>query len=290
MGSVTPHERAYAWLRDGRLVLPLGLIGGLVLVAMIIPVFWLHDPTSTNFADAGLPPSPSHLMGTDGVGRDVFARFAEGAGISMTIGLIAVVTGSLVGSSIGVVAALAGRAVDEVLMRIMDALMAFPSLMIAVAVTIALGPGIAPATVGVVLGMIPWFARIARSEALRVRSLPHVEAAVTLGASGGRIFWRHLLPHMAPILLVQATASYGAAILSIAALGFLGLGAQIPTPEWGAMITEGLLPALTGQWWGAFFPGAGILVLVSAVNILSDRLRDVLDPRGAIVPGRKVKR
>lgn len=279
-----------ARLRDGGFILPLSLIGGLVMIVMVVPVLWPHDTTSTDFTAIGLPPSPSHPMGTDEVGRDVLARFSEGAGISIAIGLIAVGTGLIIGASVGLVAALAGRFVDEALMRVMDALIAFPSLMIALAVTMALGPGLTPATIGVVLGMIPWFARVARSEALRVLALPHVEAAITLGAGRGRIVWRHLLPHMAPLLLVQATASYGSAILGIAALGFLGLGAQIPTPEWGAMITEGMLPALTGHWWGAFFPGVGILILVSAVNILSDRLRDAFDPRGAIAPRRKVMR
>ncbi|NDL59375.1 ABC transporter permease [Phytoactinopolyspora mesophila] len=259
-------------------------IAGLCLViavALAVPPLWPHSAIATDFTATMQPPSLAHPMGTDGVGRDMLARFAAGARISLLIGLVAVVAGALAGAVIGVVAGLSRGLIDNILMRAMDALMAFPALMLAMAVTIGFGRGLQSATVGVTLGVVPWVARMARGETLRIVALPMIEAARALGLRRLQLVRRHVVPHMISLLMIQATSAYGAVILAVAALGFLGLGAQVPTPEWGAIITEGLEPALTGAWWVALFPGLGMLLVVTCTNVLSDRLRDVLDPRGS---------
>jgi peptide/nickel transport system permease protein len=162
----------------------------------------------------------------------------------------------------------------------MDVILAFPPLMLAMAVTVGLGTGIRTAAIGIMLACVPWYARLLRSEVLRLRSLPFVEAAAAIGTSRPRILFRHVVPHVIPTILIQAASVFGFAVLTLAALGFVGLGAQIPTPEWGAMITEGLQYTLTGQWWVGVFPGLGLLVAVTAATVLADRMRDLLDPRG----------
>jgi peptide/nickel transport system permease protein len=145
---------------------------------------------------------------------------------------------------------------------------------------VGLGVGLNTAAAGVAVVSIPWYARVLRSEALRIRSLPFIEAAQAMGATRARIVGRHVVPHMLPVLFIQMAAAFGYAVLLLAGLSFVGLGAQVPTPEWGAMITEGLSYSLTGQWWISVFPGVGLLITVTAASMLSDRMRDVLDPRG----------
>jgi peptide/nickel transport system permease protein len=165
-------------------------------------------------------------------------------------------------------------------MRIMDAILAFPPLILAMAVTVGLGAGLETAALGIMLTSLPYYARLLRSEVLRIRSLPFIEAAHALGARQTRIMARHIVPHVVSTLLIQAAAVFGYAILTLAALGFVGLGAQVPTPEWGTMITDGLQYFLTGQWWIGVFPGLGVLLAVTAASVIADRTRDILDPRG----------
>ena len=147
------------------------------------------------------------------------------------------------------------------------------------AVTLGLGVGIRTATIGIIIPTIPWYARLIRSDVLRIRALPFVEASVTLGARRSRTVTRHIFPHTIPTMAIQAGGVFSYAILTLAALGFVGLGAQVPTPEWGTMITDGLDNALTGQWWITFFPGLGLLIAATAANVIADRVRDVLDPK-----------
>ncbi len=269
-------------LHDPALAAATVLLGLLVLCAIIGPLVWRQDPLGIDVGGALQPPSTAHPMGTDGNGRDLFARFNEGARISLAVGAAVVLSGVLVGGLIGLAAGVLHRMVDSFLMRVLDAILAFPPLILAMAVTVGFGVGLRSAALGTMLTTVPYYARLLRSDVMRIRVLPHVESAVALGASPKRIVFRHILPHAAPTMLIQSAAVFGYSILTLAALGFVGLGAQIPTPEWGAMITDGLQYSLTGQWWIAVFPGLGVLFAVVAANILADRARDILDPRGEL--------
>ncbi len=225
-------------------------------------------------------------MGTDQLGRDVLARVAEGARISLAVAIAITLGGAIVGGTIGLFAGTLGGVADSVAMRTMDAILAFPPLILAMAVTVGLGVGLWTAALGIALVSVPWYARLLRAEALRIRSMPFVEAAHAMGATKPWIVRRHVVPHVLPVLFIQMAAAFGYAVLALSGLSFIGLGAQIPTPEWGAMITEGLQYSLTGQWWISIFPGIGLLLVVTAASMISDRLRDILDPRGEAGGGR----
>jgi peptide/nickel transport system permease protein len=269
-------------VRDAALATATVLLGVLVFCALLGPSVWRKDPLAIDVAAALEPPSAAHPMGTDGTGRDLFARFNEGARISLAVGAAVVLAGVVVGGLIGLAAGVFRGKADTVLMRMLDSILAFPPLILAMAMTVGFGVGLWSAAFGTTVTTIPYFARLLRSDVIRIRELPHVEAAVALGASRQRVVFRHIVPHAIPTMLIQSAAVFGYAILTLAALGFVGLGAQIPTPEWGAMITDGLQYALTGQWWIALFPGLGVLAAVVAANILADRTRDIIDPRGEL--------
>jgi peptide/nickel transport system permease protein len=273
--------RALAFLaHDPVLGLAVLAVALLVFLAVFGRFVWPKDPLKIDVGASLQAPSRAHPMGTDGVGRDVFARFNNGAGISLAVGAVVVIIGAIFGGAIGIVSGATGGRVDAILMRSMDALLAFPPLVLAMAVTIGLGAGLHNAALGIMLTSLPYYARLLRSEVLRIRSLPFIEAAQALGARRGRIMLRHIVPHVVSTLLIQAAAVFGYAILTLAALGFVGLGARVPTPEWGAMITDGLNSFLTGQWWIGVFPGLGVLLAVTAASVIADRARDILDPRG----------
>jgi peptide/nickel transport system permease protein len=269
----------------GRLIqdAPLALASAILLVLVVLAIlgpFFLPKATALNLAASLESPSPAHPMGTDSLGRDVFARFCVGARISLYVASIVVLVGTLLGGGVGVLGGAVGGWLDNVFMRVMDALLAFPPLILAMAVTVALGPGLFSATIGITIPAIPWYARLLRSDVLKIHALPFIEATVGLGASSRRRLLRHVVPHMLSTLFNQSAAIFSYAILSLAALSFVGLGAQEPTPEWGKMITEGEQYALTGQWWLAVFAGLGLLAVTTAVSIIADRTRDILDPRG----------
>jgi peptide/nickel transport system permease protein len=265
---------------DPALATAVAALGLLVFLAIFGPLIWTKNATAVDVGSSLLPPSRAHPMGTDSIGRDVFARFNEGARISLAVGIAVVVVGAIIGGIAGVVAGASPGWVDATLMRVMDAILAFPALILAMAVTVGLGAGLETAALGIMLTTLPYFARLLRAEVLRIRSLPFIEAAHALGARRTRIMARHIVPHVVSTLLIQAAAVFGYAILTLAALGFVGLGAQVPTPEWGTMITDGLQYFLTGQWWIGVFPGLGVLLAVTAASIIADRARDILDPRG----------
>jgi peptide/nickel transport system permease protein len=252
----------------------------LAFVAIVGPVVWTTDPLALDVGASLEGPSAAHPMGTDGIGRDILARFNEGARISLGVGVVVVAVGAVIGGLIGLVSGAVGGWLDVALMRVMDAILAFPPLVLAMAVTVGLGPGLENAALGIILTTIPFYGRLLRSEVLRIRSLPFIEAARAAGATRARIIGRHIVPHVISTLLIQGAAVFGYAILTLAALGFVGLGVKVPTPEWGTMITDGLNYALTGKWWIGVFPGLGVLLAVTAANILADRVRDILDPRG----------
>jgi peptide/nickel transport system permease protein len=263
---------------------PTALVATLVLLAFVVlavlgPAVWSKDPTAVDVANSLAAPSAAHPLGTDGTGRDLLARFIAGTRVSLVVAPLVVIAGALVGGLLGIVAGMLGGILDAVTMRVMDALLAFPPLILAMAVTVGLGAGITTAAIGITLTSIPWYARLLRSEAVSLRTRPFIEAAAAIGATRRRVVLRHVVPHVVPTLLVQASTLFGYSILLLAALGFVGLGAQPPTAEWGAMITDGLQYAISGQWWIGVFPGLGLFLAVTAANVLSDRARDVLDPR-----------
>jgi peptide/nickel transport system permease protein len=280
--SVSERARraSRAILADRRIAVPLGVIVLLALFAIFAPILWKYGPDTQDLIDSLKSPSTTHPMGTDQLGRDVFARVADGARISLIVASIVTVAGALIGGLIGLLAGTIGGVSDGVAMRAMDAILAFPPLILAMAVTVGLGIGLNTAAIGVALVSVPWYARLLRSEALRIRSLPFIEASHAIGMTRARVIARHVIPHMLPVLFIQMAAAFGYAVLGLASLSFVGLGAQVPTPEWGAMITEGLSYSLTGQWWISIFPGVGLLITVTAASMLSDRMRDLLDPRG----------
>jgi peptide/nickel transport system permease protein len=280
LGTASRRLWGSALLRQPAFVVGFGLLAVLVAAALVGPLVWRHDPLAIDLTNTMEPPSWAHPMGTDSSGRDVFARFNEGAQISLAVAAIVMVGGAIVGGALGLAAGMAGGLVDNVLSRVMDALLAFPPLILAMAVTLGLGTGLVTATIGVTLTTIPFYARLVRGDVLRIRALPHVEAAIALGARPTRVALVHVLPHTASTMLVQSAAVFGYGILALAGLGYVGLGAQIPTPEWGAMITDGQQHALTGHWWIAVFPGLGLLAGTVAVNLLADAARDRFDPRG----------
>jgi peptide/nickel transport system permease protein len=224
------------------------------------------------------PPSLEHPMGTDDFGRDILSRIIFGARISLRIGLVAITAALAVGTVLGLWAGYWGGAIDTVIMRLMDLLLAFPSILLAIAVVAVTGPGIDNAIMAVSVVLIPQFARLVRSSVLSVREMAYVEAARALGAGQARILFVSVLPNcMAPII-VQTTLSLGTAILDAAGLSFLGLGAQPPMPEWGAMLAGGRELLLEAPWVMTF-PGLAIFAVVLALNLFGDGLRDALDPK-----------
>jgi len=271
--------------RDRAVVLAVSLLSLLVLVAVIGPLIWTKAPNATDLSSVLQAPSAAHPMGTDGSGRDVLARFARGAGISLLSGAAVVLLSGMVGGTLGLLAGMTRGITDTVIMRALDAVLAFPSLILAMTVSIGLGPGVRSAVIGTALTCVPVYARLLRSDVVRIRELPHIEAARALGVPRGKVIRRHVLPHTVPTMLVQSAAVFGSSVLTLAALGFVGLGAQIPTPEWGSMITDGMQYALTGGWWVSTFPGIGLLIAVCGANVLADRMRDILDPRGPLAVG-----
>jgi peptide/nickel transport system permease protein len=225
------------------------------------------------------PPSSEHLFGTDKIGRDIFSRTIMGTGLALRVGFVIILLASIIGVTIGAVSAYFGGWVDELLMRITDIFLTVPALILAIAVSAALGKGITNVMIGIALVWWPGFARLTRSLVLAKREEAFVEAARGMGARHGRIIFLHILPNILSPIIVKMSTDFGFAVLTAAALGFIGLGAQPPTPEWGAMINEGK-EYFPERWWIATFPGLAIFLMVFGWNLLGDGLRDMLDSRG----------
>jgi peptide/nickel transport system permease protein len=250
----------------------------LILVALLAPVI-APDPIEQNIAQRLQPPSAEHWLGTDQLGRDVWARVAHGAGISLRVGFGVVILAVLIGVAVGLLAGTLGGAWDNLLMRVTDIFFAFPSLILAMAIAAALGPNLNNTIIAVALVSWPIYARLVRANVLALREREFVEAARALGSSQGRLMLRHLLPNTLTPVFVQASFDVGGAILTAAGLSFIGFGAQPPTPEWGAMVSE-TRSYIAEAIWAPTAPAMGILLTVLAFNLLGDALRDVLDPRG----------
>jgi peptide/nickel transport system permease protein len=251
----------------------------LVLAAIFAPVLATHDPFAQNLSQRLLPPgAEGHLFGTDSLGRDIYSRLLYGARISIYIVVLVAMVAPLVGLVIGTVAGYAGGWVDVVLMRFTDIFLAFPRLILALAFVAALGAGIENAVLAISLTAWPPYARIARAETLTIRSADYIHAIRLQGAGPIRIVTRHIWPLCISSLMIRVTLDMAGIILTAAGLGFLGLGAQPPSPEWGAMISDGRAYILD-HWWVATFPGLAIFTISLAFNLLGDGLRDVLDPK-----------
>ncbi|PLS85355.1 MAG: diguanylate cyclase [Actinobacteria bacterium] len=254
-----------------------------VLVAIFAPILAPYDPIAgQNLTEKFAGPSAAHPLGQDELGRDVLSRIIYGARISLTAGLAAVTFATVVGTLVGVTAGYSGRWIDSVLMRIMDVLLAFPSILLAIVIVTVLGQGLTNALLAVGIVNVPQIARVVRSAVISVRERDYVEAERALGASNARIVSSAVLPNSLAPLIVQATLTLATAILDVAALSFLGLGARAPTPEWGAMLTDafrsGFGVFVQGQH-AIVFPGIVIALSVLSVNFIGDGLRDALDPR-----------
>ncbi len=266
--------------RNSRSIAGLVIILLWTVVALGAPVLAPHDPVEVDVGSRMQPASRVHLLGTDFYGRDLFSRILYGARFDLAIALVAVGLAVSVGVLLGVVAGYYGQVVDEVIMRITDVLLAFPSLVLALALASALGPGLWKAILAVSVVGIAGYSRLARGSTLTLREEAYGEAARAEGASDIRIMVRYILPNIVSPIIVRATVGMGFTVLLAAGLSFIGLGAQPPTPEWGAMINEGRNQLVTGVWWVSTFPGLAIMSLVLGFNLLGDGIRDLLDPRG----------
>jgi len=259
-------------------VLGFAILAGLALLAVGAPWWSPRDPIRTAPREALQPPGERYLLGTDQFGRDVASRVLFGARISLTVGLVAVSIAVLVGAPLGLVSGFYGGRLDTLVMRLMDILLAFPGILLALAIVTVLTPGLVNVMIAVGLAAVPAYARLMRATTLSAREFLYVEAARAIGARDLFILVRYILPNVVAPLIVTATLGLGGAILAAAALSFLGLGSQPPTPEWGRMLSEGR-DYLREAWWISTFPGLAIMLTVLAMNLLGDGLRDVLDPR-----------
>ncbi len=275
-----PYRRAWWRLRADRVARGSGLVFFAIAAAVLfVPLVIAIDPYHQSLRDSLLPPgSEGHLLGTDHFGRDVLLRLIDGGRVSLSVGLIAVAISAAVGGLIGLVAGHFGGWTDRLLMRLIDVKLAFPGILLSLVIITVLGTGLEKVMVAVGIGGIPRFARVVRGSVLNAKGELYVEAARSIGASHLRIMFVHLMPQTLGPAITIATFGLATAILSIAALSFLGLGAQPPTAEWGLMLSEAR-KYLRTAWWLAIFPGVAIMLLVLTVNLLGDAVRDALDPR-----------
>ncbi len=250
----------------------------IVVLGIIGPWIAPHDPTKTYYESFLEGPSKEHWLGTDAIGRDVLSRMLYGTRVTLMVAVMAVGITFVLGTLIGVVSAYVGGIVDNVLMRIMEVLLALPGIILALAIVAVLGPSQTNAMIAIGISSIPAFAILIRSAALTIKSSGYVEASRSIGSSNWWIITHQVIPNIFNVLIVYTTLFVGGAILETSALGFIGLGAQPPTPEWGTMLNEGK-DYLSDAWWLATFPGLAITIIVFTVNILGDALRDIFDPK-----------
>ena len=277
------HESLWAdvWYRFRKN--KMAMFGLIVLILLILCAIFADFIAPYGYDDQNLDiaiqgPSREHLFGTDNFGRDIFSRIIYGSRISLQVGLLAVGVAIVVGGIFGAVAAFYGKAVDSVIMRLMDVLLAIPGMLLAIAIAATLGPGLGNMMIAIAIGNVPGYARVVRAAVLTVKEQEYIEAAQSIGANDIRVIFRHILPNaMAPII-VQATLGVAGSILSCATLSFLGLGITPPIPEWGAMLSAAR-QYLRDAWYMATFPGLFIMLTVYALNVVGHGLRDAIDPR-----------
>jgi peptide/nickel transport system permease protein len=279
---LTEYRMSFYLLRKNPIsLMGLIIIAGFAITAIFAP--WLAPFPEQglglpNLAERFAPPSFTHIFGTDVYGRDVLSRVIMGSRISLQVSLIVVAVAVLIGTPLGAVAGYIGGGLDEIIMRITDLFLAFPSLLLAMAIAAALGPSLTNTVVALSLSWWPWYTRLSRSQGVALRGRPFVEAARAIGVPAKRILVAHILPNSLAPIIVQATVDIGTVVLATAALSFLGLGAQQPSPEWGLMVSLGRTYILE-QWWISGFPGLAIFTTSLAFNLLGDGLREALDPK-----------
>jgi peptide/nickel transport system permease protein len=276
------------FLRASRLNIVAVIIVGIVVTVAVFGV-WLapYPPNRIDLLQRLLPPSGSHLFGTDDYGRDLFSRVLAGAWISLYVAAVILLASVAIGTILGIISGLVGGLTDEIIMRTTDLFLAFPALILAAAIAATLGPSLTHTMLALSTVFWPWYARLVRGQVLSLREREFILAARVAGASTRRIVFKHLLRNVFPLVIVQASLDVGYAILFTSSLSFLGLGAQPPTPEWGAMMTDAR-SFLEDYWWYPTFPGLALAFTVVGFNLLGDGLRDWLDPRlrGSLRAGR----
>jgi peptide/nickel transport system permease protein len=281
----TPRAPGGAWSRalprmrrHRGAVVGVAMVAALALVAVAQNVVAPQSPIRIDIVSALRPPDRAHWMGTDQYGRDVYSRVVHGTSISLLVGFISVGIAATTGTAVGLVAGYYGGRMDGTLMRLIDVMLAFPGILLALAIVSVLGPSLRNLMIAVGISNIPYYARLVRGSVLVAKAQLYVEAARVIGVPIRTILVRHILPNVVAPIIVAGTLGMGGAILAAAALSFIGLGSQPPTPEWGRMLSEGR-DYLRDAWWISTFPGLAIMLTVLGVNMLGDGLRDVLDPR-----------
>jgi peptide/nickel transport system permease protein len=254
-------------------------VGFFVLLGLIGPILTAYDPVKPDIRSIALPPSTKHWMGTNSLGMDVFTRIVHAARIDLYIALFAVGGAIIIGTLYGILSAYYGRWIDEVLMRLLDSVQAFPTIILAIAIAAVLGPSTRNVIIVLIIVNSPIYARLVRSLALSVKKAQYIDAARAVGNSNFCIIFKHILPNCMGPIYVTGSINIGWSVLMAAALSFIGLGVQSPTPEWGLMINEGARYMVLGEWWMALFPGMFIFLFVLSASLLGDGLQDVFDPK-----------
>jgi peptide/nickel transport system permease protein len=273
---------ALLWRRLSRNVMSLAALGVLAVVALsalAAPVLLPYDPDAPDAERTLEPPGRPHWLGTDLYGRDQLTRIVYAGRVDLLVAIEATAIALSLGAVLGAVSGYRGGWIDQVLMRIVDTIQAFPSFILAMGIAAALGNSVTNIVIAIAITHVPIYGRLIRGEMLRIREMEYAEAARTVGNRQRRIIFYHLLPNCFPPVVVQATLAMGFAILTVAALSYIGLGIRPPTSEWGAMTAEGASYIVSGEWWIFAFPGMAIMATVLSFNLLGDALRDVLDPR-----------
>lgn len=276
---ISPWRESLRILKKNKLaLLGAGIIAVFILVGIIAPEITKYSYDATEPVNRLQPPSGEHWFGTDDLGRDIFSRIVYGARISLMIGFFSVTASLIVGTALGIVAGFYGRWVDMIISRFFDIMLAFPSILLAIAIVASLGPSLQNALIAIAIVRIPVFGRLVRSKVLSLKEEEYIMAARALGMKNGRILIHHIIPNSLAPVIVQASLGFGTAVLEAAALGFLGLGAQPPDPEWGKMLADsrGFIERAP---WTVIFPGMSIMLVVLGFNLIGDGLRDALDPK-----------
>lgn len=276
---ISPWKEGWRNFKKNKVALfGLGLVIFFIFIAIFANILAPYDAIEQKLGDKHLPPSAKHWFGTDDFGRDILSRVIFGARISLKVGFFSVIGSAIVGTTLGIIAGYYGRWIDGIISRIFDILLAFPSILLAISVVAMLGPSLQNALIAIAIINVPTFGRLVRSRVLSVKEEEYITAAKAIGMGDARILFHHIFPNsMAPII-VQGTLAIATAIIEAAALGFLGLGAQPPTPEWGKMLSDSKDFIIQAPWT-VFFPGIAIMLTVLGFNLMGDGLRDALDPR-----------